>query len=249
MYKAVFLIREVCFDLKRHRMYYLSVIIFLLCWLTFRMQYPEEKAEQNQTVGELLCYCFYGVESVNKENMTDVLRRSVRWIMLFLGSQIAVLGNAEQMELNEQMRFLKCGKRSLWWKGKCIWNLITTIIYFGLGIFTLIIMSVLSGYDLLWKCKWSEIILPLICAGSWNLFLMYLALYLNTYQSIIVSVCMMVVSVGLTSPLLFGNYMMIARQREGLNLYIGYVIGFCLVVVTVFGGNIYWKKCDYFIKE
>lgn len=243
------LLHMVCMDLRWKCFYLSAVVIFFLGGCSFYA--AARTGAKGGTVFDLLAHCFQGVSPIlNLDNMERV---PVLWLIVFLGCHLSVLGNAEEITVYGQQRLLRCGSRTNWWLSKCVWNICAGLLYFGIGIAGLWLFAVFGGMGA--APAWPEhtVLVPICCALGWNLFQMYLALYLKTYLCIFVTVGMLLLSVYITTPFLLGNFMMTARhiylQDGGTDLRWGYLIAFLLAVCAVAGGIRYWKHCDYLVKE
>lgn len=266
---------DLCRSLTSQHFYWLAVPLFLIGGFTFTVQimgdcltkYPNIVA----SIGDVLVNCFAGSEG------TGEFKLPMLWISILLGSSLSVLGYAEHFTGYGQQIFLRSKKRAGWWVAKCIWNIVITVLYFLIGILILTAFAALKGWNLSYVCtdrifccifpnapdatSVSQIpvvkLLVMILMGciAWNLFQMYLSMYVKSFVSMIITIVMLLFSSYSNSPFLPGNYMMIARSQyitglnEGIKVGKGCIIFVILIFISVLGGIIKISKCDYLVEE
>lgn len=249
-----FFICDIRIALQRQKFFLISIVIFAALWimgyLKIYKDYAWEELERSFRVGDILLYCFWGVEPVREINGIQL---PTEWLTVFLGAHLSVLGYAEELTLYGQQLFYRSGKRALWWLSKCVWNIVATALYFTLGLSICVGMTIFRGGSAALKNIEDFLLLAIVLCMSWNLFQMYLSLYLGTFVSFLVSIVMLISSVYIYSPFLPGNYMMLIRTEEfwenGMKNIHGYLIAFLLTLIAVLGGILRIKHCDYLIKE
>lgn len=273
--------RLIIFDLHRgmvsRRFYWLAVPLFFISACTFSVQVMGRVEYSNVavSVGDMILSCFAGSELYFLEYSGKFFKIPMLWISLLLGSHISVVGYAEEFTGYGQQVFLRSSTRIKWWISKCIWNVITTISYFGIGIFTLIIFAVLKGWRISFEntedivcvifsknvdknipLKFFTIqILVIVIIGciGWNLFQMYIALYVKSLGSILITISLLLISLYIKVPFLPWRYMMVVANenfiRNKYEFLVISIIFVILVIVSVIGGAIKIKSCDYLVEE
>lgn len=265
---------------NRQRLYWLAIPLYMLSALIFsgqilvpcRLDFPEI----NPNIGDIILFLFCGKEPVLWGNSARDFQIPVVWIVLLLGSSLSVIGYAEYFTVYGQQYFIRCKKRWVWWLSKCVWNACTTCIYFGLGFFSLILISLKSG----WKIDLSNTpeLFPYIFRGvtdkpmqinssqtlravffvvagciSWNLFQMFVAMYVKCFVSIMMTSIMLLCSVYIYSAFVPGNHLMLLRNSMimpgGLEICNGLWLFGSLALLSVFGGMLKISKVDYLPEE
>lgn len=264
----------------KHRFYLAAIPVFLILALLFAgmgSAFLEAGIlEEKVSFGDALLYCIQGLEPLRLYEEKQPFRIPIFWMALFLGSAFSVVGYAEERDLYGQQVFIRSRKRRNWWLSKCLWNICTTAIYFGIGL----LLLAAAGYREGWE--WSEkgtpgmavqlfgkvigmpehppeleaakmVLTAVLCSMAWNLFQMYLALYLKSFVSFLVTVGMLASSIYFSSPLLLGNYMMAMRNEQifagGMKAGTGLLLALALAMWAVFGGLWKMKRYDYLVKE
>lgn len=168
---------------------------------------------------------------------------------------------------------LRSRQRNIWWISKCIWNISTIIIAYGIGFLTITIVTAIYGelslipnvqvnqeMSALW-IQSSELtalyiavlLLPLLTTIAMSLLQMLLSFLLTPIYSFLIVVCILVASAYFCSPLLIGNYTMLCRNTvaysNGVDTITGVVVDVIIIVASVIGGIVYIKRCDILKKN
>lgn len=271
---------DLCRGITYHRFYCLAVPLFLIGGFMFSTQIMGNCAIEypgiTASLGDVMLYSFAGKEIPEAAGSGKDFQLPMLWIALLLGSSLSVLGYAEYFTPYGQQVFLRSSKRYMWWLSKCVWNMITTALYFSIGILTLSLFVLLKGWKLtltnteevfgyifpgsgkLWTNSSVPVVqlLLLVFTGcaAWNLFQMYLAMYAKSYISLLSTVFMLLFSVYVSSGFLPGNYMMLMRNRDIIGMgsadsKSGYILSLFLTAVSILGGIAKIRRSDYLVEE
>lgn len=262
--------------LKKHPFYLSAIPLFFLAGLLFTIHiigpYQINHTQVNANLGDIFLYCFSGKEPLYLIDNNQNFQIPILWISLFLGSSLSTLGYAENISQYDQQIFIRSEKRALWWLSKCVWNIISSLTYFSIGFATILTFIFVNGWkmsltntaelfpyifpDSIQEFEISTVqFLFLIIAGSvsWNLLQMYLAMYVKSYISLLITIVVLLSSIYIYSPLLFGNYLMLARNKhlhQGIiDTYLGYFVFTLITIIAIVGGMYRTKKFDFIVKE
>lgn len=196
----------------------------------------------------------------------------VRWAVVFLVLPFITLNYPyKDMQGLGQQILTRTGGRTVWWLSKCLWNILSVLVYhcfiFGtVALFSIVMKCSISGEinkDLQYvvfqiakssfltdDAPWSFVILvlPVLVSLCVNLLQMTLALFIKPIFSFLTIAFLMISSAYFMSPYLIGNYAMSVRYdmviKDGVNIGTGIVITLVLIIVATGVGTIRFHQYD-----
>lgn len=201
----------------------------------------------------------------------------VRWTVVFLVLPFITLNYPyKDMQGFGQQILVRTRGRTIWWLSKCVWNILSVLVYhclvFGIAaLFGIAVGGGISGEinkDLQYAifqiardsvldndAPWSFVIilLPVLVSLCINLLQMTLSLFIKPVFSFFVVAFLMISSAYFTSPYLIGNYAMPVRYdmviKDGVSITVGLVVSLVLIIVAVGVGTIRFHQYDILNKE
>lgn len=131
----------------RWRWYWIPVLLFTICWLSFYIQivkpiYGAEKQLSNTTVADSLLYLFRGDPGFDARSDENHFLLPTRWMCIFVGSLICSIEYVgTDLDSYMQQILVRRGGRRFWWISKFIWVCLSTILYCLLGYAAVMICS------------------------------------------------------------------------------------------------------------
>lgn len=167
------------------------------------------------------------------------------------------------------------GSRKTWWLSKCVWNILTVTIYYICIWLVIFIFSWFSGAALnfsispympellrllppvtppgQWQLQGIILCMPWLITVALSLFQMVCALLIKPIQSFLVSIVILISSAYIFGPYLPGNYGMIVRygmiHANGVYPQQGIIYGVILILASILGGTVLFKRYDVYGKE
>lgn len=262
-------------EFRKNYFLWLAVPFFFLSGILFEAHAVSEAFLENleisPSLGDVFFYIFAGKEPFRIQENTVFLIPAV-WMTILTGSCLTVLSYGKEYWQFEQQLFIRCRNRSQWWVVRCLCNITVTLSYYVIGILILAAIALWKKWAFSMNC--TEILLPFVndrlsaantafvgklllsvIFGSvmWNLFQMYLSLYLKNVTYILISLFMLVISVYLYSPFLPGNYLMFLRSQyvyeNGMNYNAGILYFSALGFLAFSAGLRKFQRMDYLNTE
>lgn len=218
---------------------YLAVVaIGLLVFLDFSAHYHacygENVFSGNLTLADCLLYCFSGRRPHSLDERIFLL--PIVYFLPFLVSALLTL-NYPMENLRGRYGiqvFIRIRNRRWWWFAKEVYVVISTCFSFCLFYLTLFLLSLLVGLSCT-LCFSNEVLLnlqdyvfmtdpstfelviqlfflPPLTAAVFNLFQLFLSLYMNRLGAFAIVVAVLLVSTYVQNPLLLGVYTMVIRS-------------------------------------
>lgn len=225
--------------------------------------------------GDILFYAYGGmaryVPSPDKRFEFPII-----WLVIFVTVAFLTMNYPTKnlMGIGSQI-LVRTGGHSMWWRSKCIWNVLLTGIYHMLFIVLLAVFSVICGIPLnlqihtelirhlfeldlsVWLIDrtWISvgmILLPILISVALNLLEMVLSLFMKPIFSFLVISVTLIASAYLFVPWMIGNYAMLLRYswivEDGFKYHEGFAIAGIMIVCLGVIGHIRFKHYDVLSK-
>lgn len=176
------------------------------------------------------------------------------------------------LSLTGQQIIVRCGNRRMWFLSKCIWNVLSTVLYFmmiGLTAFicTMIlngsisinttqeIQQILMGNFELFAISAEQAVLlglvsPFLTLAALNILQMTLCIFVKPIISFLCSVGLLVLSVYVSNGLVLGNGAMtirtLAENGSNVTVAVSIMLSIMIILACVAVGTIVFKKTDIF---
>lgn len=196
----------------------------------------------------------------------------VIWTIIMLIGAFLVLNYPIRDMLGTGKQYLvQGGSRKKWWISKIIWNVLSTLVYHGMIILTMIIICLIAGvrirlgidislmeyiFEFKQLINWNfvstipitVILLPIVISVLMNLIQMLLCLFINPTYSFLVNCMLVVASALLMKQSLVYNYAIPLRYgwifADGFNYMNGYVITIAGLLIVVVLGLLRFSRYD-----
>ena len=156
----------------------------------------------------------------------------------------------------------------MWWISKCIWNILSVVVFFLMAWVVFALGCLVSGGslsmtlspDIFAACNLvlsyeapaalipQTLLLPMLVMMGLNLLQMTLSLFLKPFYSFMVTTAILFLSTYYLSPFCIGNYAMPLRSHlllaNGVGLNTGLLISGILIVVSIIAGGLIFRKRD-----
>jgi hypothetical protein len=167
------------------------------------------------------------------------------------------------------LTLLQSKKRSVWWNGKCLWCVFHVLCVYALLFLTSFCFSALNGNSSMeftpqlnqvlsqiptqtfekWTLLQATFFLPILVSIALAFLQLSLSLWIPPVFSLLIIICLLVVSGYFCNPFLIGNYFMLLRSdlvlKGGVSLQTGYLVSIGLLFLSFFCGKIYFCKMDF----
>lgn len=219
------------------------------------------------TLGDYLLYPFAGMEEY-VPRPGEPFTFPVIWMLIYLFLAMMTLYYPYN-DLNGFGRsvLVHSGKRSVWWYSKCIWNMVSVLMFFvtalivilmfclfrGISL-TLVISSEMEGVlklssdTLPTNISLQVLLLPILVLISLCLLQMTLSLFIKPLFSFCVIVTLLLASAYYFTPFMIGNYAMPLRNADaianGFHVLPGVGFSIILAIVSMMIGQFFFQKHD-----
>lgn len=219
-------------------------------------------------LGNALLYGFGGM-SEYKPAEELFFRYPAFWLLSYLLlAYITLYYPYDDLEQFGQNILIRSGGRGLWWISKCIWNILSVVVFFLLAWAVFALGCLVSGGslsmtlspDIFAACNLvlsyeapaalipQTLLLPMLVMMGLNLLQMTLSLFLKPFYSFMVTTAILFLSTYYLSPFCIGNYAMPLRSHlllaNGVGLNTGMLISGILIVVSIIAGGLIFRKRD-----
>lgn len=138
---------------------------------------------------------------------------------------------------------LSSGSRFGWWLSKCLWTVISEVAFWAVTLLLLLFAGAPATASP--PIGIGTLLLPLAVLISLSLLQMALSFLINPTISFFFSVVLLVITAYCDSPLLIGNYDMMARVLDGnASVPLGFALAAILSITAVVAGFLLWRKKD-----
>lgn len=198
------------------------------------------------------------------------------WIAVFLFSSFAVLNYPMKDLQNMGTQILvHVQGRTKWWISKCLWNVLSTVLYHGIILLVLVMLCICFQEPLsfeahadsiatmfgLWVSEFrgggvipiAVILTPVILSIAINLLQMVLLLFTKPVFSFLVICIMMLSSAYFLSDIMIGNFAMPIRYEwaieNGVSYQKGLLFSFGILFIAFICGIMKFRRYDILNKE
>lgn len=211
-----------------------------------------------------------GMPVIVKENSREMFKVPAVWLLFHWWLSFTA-GTYVMRDLKEQGAnlLLRIHRRRIWWRGKCIWVILATLLYYLAVWLCMLLFSVFQG-----GCSLSitpglhgldeslaerlsgmyftipGILVPFAVSVGLALSQLAVTVYVNQIAGNLYMVILLVTSAYKCSPFLPGNYLMLLRNRhvteEGVTAVAGLIMAAGLAFLSVRIGGKRFEKYDIF---
>lgn len=262
----------VCYDLRcglmRIRYLFLFPVFFIPCFLCLFI------LRQSGIAGSLmdyLAYCFKGVQPIILSDSIEYLQLPMLWLLVMGSCMLLNLDYPiNDLTKNGQQVMIRCRSRRAWYLSKCIWNIISCVVFFaicGLSCFVFMLCTnyecsilntsdfmalVLSAASLtefnMSRCIVLSVFCPLINLIALSMLQMTISLFVKPILSFLAILGVLVLSVYISSPLILGNGAMAIRSyyicAGGICSELSIAVSGIVVILCVIIGLVIFQRLD-----
>ena len=220
---------------------------------------------------DYMMYIYGGMDKYVPESGNSFIF-PIRWMVVFLMISLIMLSYPyKDIQGFGRQIIIRTRGRTIWWLSKCVWNILSVLIYHSLifsiaALFGIAAGSGISGEinkDLQYEVfqiagdsalsddtPWPFVIilLPVLVSLCISLLQMTLTLFFKPVFSFFVTAFLLISSSYFTSPYLIGNYAMSMRYdmviKDGVCITAGLAVSFVLIIVSVGAGMIRFRRYD-----
>lgn len=266
--------------LQQYKKLLVTVGIFTAAYVEHWMRIKAYQMSGNghpvtDTLGNTMMSIFQGMQEFSL-TIDRQFRFPAVWMLMYLVlAYFTLYYPYHDLEDSGRNLLLRSGGRYLWWISKCIWNIVTVLLFFLTGWLVIAVFCLLRGVPLSMEIsenityfldmRWSQfwlypekltmelLLLPVLVMLALNLMQMTLSLFIRPIFSFMVTGMVLLASAYYQTHLLIGNYAMPIRSNRlllhGINpLYgIGYSLG--VIAAAFLVGMIRFKKYDIIRRE
>lgn len=231
--------------------------------------------DQSGTWAIYLAYCFRGLQRISRQTLSGGFQIPVFWVlMLVLPLTVTLDYPFRDIKTIGPQMLVRSGRRVTWWLSKCFWNLCSTIVYFALVLFSVVVfcfclkvpismetpmgsmMALFSEADITeaageitaGQVLFVFIIIPFSAVAALNMEEMLFSLIFRPIYGFLFSVALVTAASYVTSPFLIGNYANVTRCDafidNGLNSQSGLLICIGVLFVSIAAGALIFRSRD-----
>ena len=267
--------------IRKRCLYYLMLVVAVTifcqeCYMKVQAYQYRGLVTENVTWMDYLAFLFQGME-VYIPGPENPFVFPVMWVLIFLFSAYATLSYPfDDLTHYGQQILIRSGGRGGWWLSKCLWNLCSSLLYFGIfyGVTLLFCLyrevpiSLQTTPDLVKELIQAEqpvamgvkegicllIVMPVLVSAALNLLQMMLGLFLKPLFSFGIVSSILILSAYYKEEWSLGNHTMLLRSRivlgeEGVSPEIGVVLSVSILLLSALLGKLYFKKYDILSRE
>lgn len=179
------------------------------------------------------------------------------------------------LSLTGQQIIVRCGNRRMWFLSKCIWNILSTMLYFILTgvtalLFTLLLKGnisldttleiqqiIMGNFELAGISVGQAVILgivsPFLTLAAFNILQMTLCIFVKPIISFLFSAGLLVLSVYVSNGIILGNGSMtirtLAEKNSGVTPEISIAVAVAVILICIVAGTLVFKRTDIFPSE
>ncbi|MEE0036009.1 MAG: hypothetical protein UEY44_06890 [Coprococcus sp.] len=221
------------------------------------------------TVIDYLMYCTQGMFIFHFDPSQHFVI-PIYWFLFFISiSYIIAYYAHDDYEGNGRNIYLAVGNRRSWWNAKCVWCILSVVVYYIAYLAGIALLTLIKGGKLSLTCnrKFVDIVLsnnasalsikeimiimvllPLLIVSGICLVQMFMGFIVTPIASFAIISGVYVVSAYYTVWWLPGNYTMWLRSslinEEGVRPVSGIVYGFIMMFMAWYGGRSYFENAD-----
>ncbi len=258
-----------CGFLKEYKKYIVAVILFLIIGFEFYNEYRDIKL----TVFDYFFYAFFGMEEY-VPSPGNRFRFPALWIALVLySSYITLYYPFNDLNGYGKSVLLQCRDKRLWYLSKCVWVIISTVVYFIIGFIVLGFFSLVKGGEfcadvnsavvirlipyltteeylfyndaLFYRVSIVHFVLPVLVCIMNNLIQLLLSVFIKPFFSFIFTVSYAIVCTYYLDKYMLGNYAMIGRSTAFISNGVDFKSGCYLIVGMIVVSVILGAVCFF----
>lgn len=224
------------------------------------------------TWGDMALYAFRGMNVYIPSPGTS-FEIPVVWLLINLYLAY-IIGNYPIKDIHGygQQILLRSRKRGQWWVGKCVWNILSVVVYYGLGWLTLAAATLLTGGRLSLQVTpellgpilqiqqaptarliLSAALLPVAYSVSLSCLQMMVMMMLKPIGGYVAATCVTAASAYFYTPFLIGNGSMLLRSdlvmENGISLTVSLVSCLAVGLFSLLTGYFYFRRSDILDKS
>ena len=257
----------------RKRYLFLPLIFFpsyILCYILCR------NIDGAESWIDYMMYSFCGIEQVTLMDSIVRFRIPIMWLVVMCGALYYNLDyiNDDLTHAGQQV-LVRCGSRTAWFISKCVWNVLSCIVYMLCAqvvavLFSFSASGVISSYSTpefisavfglfseqvldVWHSFLVAFICPVFTIIALTMLQMILSIMANCIISFVVCLSILTAAVYVPSPWVLGNGAMIIRSSvfadNGINPYQSIAASIFTTILCMIIGAIYFKHMDVFDRE
>lgn len=248
---------------------FIFIILCIVVYLT-HSQYGEVN-----TFGEYWLYIVGGMKEYIPSKF-ESFKFPIIWffIMIYLSYMTLYYPYNDLIGYGQNVLVRSSG-RSRWWLSKCVWNTLSVVAYFLIGI-TIVLVFCLAFdmkinlnispymYENVFHinddiCLYPQsisyelLLMPILTAITISQIQMLLSLWIRPLYSFVTTVCILLASSYYVKPYMIGNFAMATRFdtviTNGVSISDGLIILLSIIVITVLIGAISFRHYDIINKE
>ena len=223
------------------------------------------------SVADYMMYIYGGMDRyVPEPNNSFVF--PVRWAVVFLMPSFLTLNYPyKDMQGIGQQILVRTKGRTTWWLCKCVWNILSVLVYHLILLGIAILFGFVCGSDVFGEinkelqyvvfqmarnsilpddASWPFVIifLPVLVSLCINILQMTLSLFIKPIFSFFAAAFLMISSAYFVSPYLIGNYAMSIRynmvMKDGVSITGALVVSLALSTIAVGAGAVRFHQYD-----
>ena len=253
----------------------IATILFVDVFNKFKslVEIPDLGLSLNLSWGDFLFYTYGGMKEYIP-NPDNPFKFPTIWIVVYLFISFILL-NYPIKDMNSvgSQVLLRSNSRVNWWLSKCMWNILSTVIYHGIILFVFISLCFVNNIPLInevdmdlqsmlfrFSSELGTTTIPimvivniLLVSVFTNLLQMVMSLFVKPVFSFLAVAGILLSSSYLLSPFMIGNYGMILRYNwlyeGGVSPKTGILSLIILILITIIIGLVRFKKYDILYKD
>lgn len=268
--------KQVAYDMKvgilqRWQRYVpVCIIVVILCLIQRKQNqvWMNITGDANASFGNYLVVWLKGIPVIERVEEGGNFTVPVELLVLQIGYFLFLIQYVgKNLKENGCYIFLKIKKRYFWWLSKCIWVVISTVVYYGIVFGIIAFFSIVDNklffeptsgiwigdihYELNLFCIVLTFVLPLLASISQGVTLILSELIISPVLSLVICCGWNIASIFWSNPILIGNYQMLCRNRyfsgEGnISLTSGIIVCAVICMTTFLLGYCYIKNYEFY---
>ncbi|WP_418746906.1 hypothetical protein [Frisingicoccus sp.] len=249
-----------------------SIIIFLFCFkliLKHRNIIIFENLAENLSIGDLFIYILKGMRPYHL-SLTEIYVPEFTWIFMYIYIAFSLsFYPLKDLHGYGQLMLLQSKQRKYWWFSKCMWNILSIILFYFIIIICVCTCSIFTGnmnimpqaniqtfYNQMTVTSINEfqfiliafLALPFVTIAI-SLFQMMWAVLIHPLIGLIVSASIYILSIFISKPWMLGNYLMLMRNHTFISsseiiLKNGILYSMAVICISVIIGYIGFRRKD-----
>lgn len=243
--KRIFLRNELRTGLKRNLWFYAGAVVLTVIFTVHAAGLLDAFDENKSRLYACVAMVFRGAPALKREEWS-ALRIPVEYLVLHTLLYFLV-GNYLERDLYGYgtYRLLAANDKKVWWNGKVMWNLLSTLLYCLAveGSMLLTAQLVTKNSARQWiadgeKIVWLMVLYPL-CEVALEQFQMLLSFLFNSVMALVISEILLVAAIYFPTPILLTNFEMAQRMPwedsngffPALGIFLSFLIWFICYAV------------------